>query len=550
VNLEHAAVAWMRRPPAKFYPSSPEYDRAVAGVRALANRPPVWVPAMAVATVLYLVLELSFNARLLDVTGGQATAAQISSIEKWGRVISGLAFTLFVWGSFILPWAFPGKGRPSWGRVRLIGALVLSAALCMQQVYHHERSLVDRVVERSDGVQRRAAVQLQTLSAAILSGSAAVEGVDLDAGQLARPEGKTFLAMFPFVALSVPGLQSRTDAVIAEAIRRTMVSANGPEISYDEGFIPSVQALHTLYMAYETVASAYRTAVAGIPGQTAQAWNAYAPQLARLPKGPDGGIPRPYWTALQDQVRGTGVPVSAGWNPVDRAGFEATLAHRLQAETSSAYRTQLQRNLGTVLPSDLSWEAFAASVPMQERWHHLLGTPATVIGAISPTMGFEFYRERIWQPTLDAAVQARLQAVTAPSSDFADGGCQERLGRDAMEFLAVPPIALGFSLLGALFHLFKAANYLLRWRNPSLRWRKTRVALPVVALALAAFLSANTVSASQAFSILQSATASAHGPIGLPISLGVRWAVQAQPWFYPINETIRRTLMLGYGFGY
>lgn len=45
-----------------------------------------------------LVFELGFNACLLDVAVGSATHDEVDHIEKYGRIISGVALTLLFWG--------------------------------------------------------------------------------------------------------------------------------------------------------------------------------------------------------------------------------------------------------------------------------------------------------------------------------------------------------------------------------------------------------------------------------------------------------------------
>ena len=47
-------------------------------------------------TGLYLMFELAFNARLLDVVGGTATTEQVHNIEIFGKLLSGTAAALVV----------------------------------------------------------------------------------------------------------------------------------------------------------------------------------------------------------------------------------------------------------------------------------------------------------------------------------------------------------------------------------------------------------------------------------------------------------------------
>src|SRR3546814_6276142 len=57
---------------------------ASAPMRRPVTRPAPYVIAMALMTAAYLLFELGFNARLLDVVGGYATLDEIHAIEQWG----------------------------------------------------------------------------------------------------------------------------------------------------------------------------------------------------------------------------------------------------------------------------------------------------------------------------------------------------------------------------------------------------------------------------------------------------------------------------------
>ncbi|WP_291750922.1 hypothetical protein [Candidatus Sulfuricurvum sp. RIFRC-1] len=54
------------------------------------KNPLLWI------TLLYLIFELSFSARLLDVAGGVSSQNDIDGIETYGRMLSGIAAGLFL----------------------------------------------------------------------------------------------------------------------------------------------------------------------------------------------------------------------------------------------------------------------------------------------------------------------------------------------------------------------------------------------------------------------------------------------------------------------
>ena len=160
-----------------------------------------------------------------------------------------------------------------------------------------------------------------------------------------------------------------------------------------------------------------------------------------------------------------------------------------------------------------------------------------------------------------------MNGLLRPVADFADGGPSEEEGRRAMEALVVPPIALAFSLAGALVHIFKAANYLTLWLSRFLmyrlrgvtrtvrttafliRFRREALVLSALTLAVAPCFVSNRISTSQGFGWLLEHTAENLPWAGRPIAGGMRWAVQAQPYFYPVNEAVRTRLPLIGTFG-
>ena len=64
-------------------------EQAVQSQAANSGRKPPYLIALVGITLAYLLLECAFNARLLDVAGGQADSHAIEKVEFWGRIISG-----------------------------------------------------------------------------------------------------------------------------------------------------------------------------------------------------------------------------------------------------------------------------------------------------------------------------------------------------------------------------------------------------------------------------------------------------------------------------
>ena len=505
------------------------------------------VPFMALATLAYLAFELGFNARLLDVTGGSATEADVSAIEQNGRLLSGTAVVLAFWGMAVFPRAMPLQG-PRWRPAATLAALVVSAALVLPAVYWLERKLVDHVVDASTGERRRAAAHLAAVSAALLRGGAEITGLELPRERLREPAGKAFLSVFPFAALSTPDLGARTEAMVPQVVRRLAEDQlGGARGHYNDVFLHFAKELTDVYNKYADGSDRYAAALDGIPARQAQAWSDYARDLhARTGRAPEA-LPRAYWNEAASSVRSKGIQVPAGWAAGDRAGFEQAVAARIRQEASGAFRSASSEAAGAALPPNLQLAEFLAHPAIQDRWRRAIGAPAGA--ALNPRMTFEVYARDVYGPAIDRAVRDRVAVLLKPAASFADGGANVGEGRGAMEALAVPPIALAFSLVGALVHLFKASNYLGAWLLPRMRRRRTVLGVTMAVLVAAPFMLANPVTASPGFRWLEAHTRESLGTFGGPVSAALRWTIQAEPYFYPVNEAVRRFALLGQKFG-
>lgn len=533
----------------------------IAAMRSPRERPGYVIP-MAVMTACYLMFELGFNARLLDVTGGFATSTEIGTIERCGRLISGVAVTLAVWG--VLLRCCHEHGVALGGQV---AACMLTAAIFIGACFAGERSLIDRIVDHSGGGARRAALHLRTVSAAMLQGAATIEGIDLSAGELSSPEGKAFLSLFPFIALSTGDLTAKTERVLDDVLRWSAAKTLGPPAdAYNSAFIGSVRDLQARYNAYADGVDRYGRALSRIPGEQSAAWSRYEASLRQQMRTPYNVPPR-NWAQVGNSLRAEGIGVPSGWNPSDRGAFNVAIASRIGREAGAAFERESRSAAGAALPAGMQWKEFCAHPAIQAKWRSALGVPDGV--RLSPDMGFPAYRDTVYQPTVDRQVHERHDALLLPESAYADGGSHEDEGRSAMKSLVVPPFALTLSLAGALVHLFKSANYITRAASPGFGdgflgrglarlpfgWRTAKrgqaLLAAVALLALSAFFLPNRVSRSAAFSYFERQTVGNFGPaFGPAAATGSRWVVQAQPFFYPLNEAIRRHVLLGLGYGY
>lgn len=489
---------------------------------------PAYLPPLAFATLCYLAVEFAFNARVLDVMGGRSAPAEIVAVASWGRLVSGVALTLAVWGTFLLPRA----AARGWGWRRTVPALALSGAMCVGGAWVAEKEAVDWAVESSGGAARRTAAQMQVLSAAVQDGSAAIAGVDLSVESLARPEGKAFLAIFPFVAMSSQAVSSNPGDIMRQVFRAFAERRFGTaEQTYNDVFIPSVRALRDSFNRYVAAQRRLADDIAAVPVLERAAWAGLVAAQPTKERAPS-------------VAAALGAPVGAGWRAGDRRGFSDAFVAAARARAEAAYAEDVQDALRMRLAPGMGWEAFTALDEIQARWRTALGAPPG--SRLSPGMGFAAYEADVFEPAIDAVVHRDASPLVGDADAYGPGGDMEATGRAAMEWLLVPPIALALSLLGALVHVFKVSDFGLRLLVPGLRGRRLVAASAVLAIGLGVFLAPNRISASDAFAHCEERTRESFGAAA---ALTARWIVQAQPFFYPLGEAARRLALFGYEFG-
>ena len=123
---------------------------------------PAYVIPLAALTAAFLVVELAFAARLLDAVGGPISERQLTELAVWGWGLSGVALTLLVWGSFLLPRSY----RSEWSARRNRVVFVLSAIVCWETVYLVGPALTRTSGGSGDRIERQCAVQLRVLAMA------------------------------------------------------------------------------------------------------------------------------------------------------------------------------------------------------------------------------------------------------------------------------------------------------------------------------------------------------------------------------------------------
>jgi hypothetical protein len=492
---------------------------------------------MLVLTLIYLMVELGFNARLLDTVGGTATSEEIDAIERFGRIISGAALTLFVWGNVIRKTLETKEGF-----FRLLFKLSLSAILCCALMYVVQETIISTIVARSSEDTRSRAAILVPVTHLLTLEDVTMKGLDLTAEQYRTPEGKAFLATFALQALAVPELGTRMSKIGEAVFWRVAEESRGGYDKMYGHYRESVDQLDSQYRnQYLAGVRRYRDVIADSPRQQQYAWNGYVSNLARKRMRPNT-VPRYYFGRVRASVQES-VPVPNNWHPADQVTFNNAVHKKVVDAAQSAFESEAGG-----LPPNLSRGEFFAHNRIQEQWNS--GLKITPGIRLTPDWTRDEFVSQIEVIIGHDADRLRRERMASPEN-YRDGARLEKVGLDSVRALVVPPIALAFSLLGAFTHILKTVLWLLKlFVTPTRLVVISAVTLYMSAVLIIPLFLHNQVTTQPLFLKLQTYTIDHMGFEGLPVAAMTRWAVQMQHYFYPINEAVRLRVLGDARFGY
>ena len=512
------------------------------------------IPLLAV-TIPYLLLEMSFSARLLDLASGLASAEEVHAVERWGYALSGIALALAIVGAVICPLATRLRWNPAAGAFWILLATGGSLALTWTQ----EKALVDDLADRAPASLRQAAARLAVVGDALRRGQTQIAGLEgLDA-VLDRPEGKAYLALYAAVTLADPKVSERTRPWLEPSARQAIEARIGaPERLFDAAFIPSILAIRDAFKRYQKGSADYDKAIAGAEDEADRSWAEYLKRLKSRGYTP-GGVPSYGFNEVRQQVRSMGVPVPDAWVPTNKSLFRKTVLDGIRKRADAAWDTAIRDALGgsVSLPHGLDWAGFWAHAAVQKRWRGALLQDDTRHERVvlSPHYAFQDYKRRVYDPVVEDLLRDELKRLAAPANTYATDGGNGDYGHDAMRALLVPPVALTFSIAGMLLHLWKSCGYLTRLGASRLRlptvvaWPLPPMTASVIIFALVVIFDSRTtaITAAPGWTVAEANTAAAFGE---RYGRAARWLVQAESAVYPLNDAIRRTVFLGIEFGY
>ncbi|MDH0062633.1 hypothetical protein [Leclercia adecarboxylata] len=522
-------------------------------------------------TLTYLICELAFNSRLLDLVGSVSTADEVHNMERYGRTLTAIAAALLAL-QFSLMGLVRLKKKGVWLTAKASTALVLLICLITGTVtWHAVEWVIERQVTKSTGEFRQMSLLAQLYQHALIEGQQTLEGIPLDSGggqaqTWTSPSGKAFLATLPVLLSSSDRYRKLLERDAEQNLRDNISAREGGVRGYYELWLQARGEVHKQFVAYYNdemdISETVRL-------EQARAWQRYERSL-EAKRLKTWNVPRRYYVTVRKQVRGQGVPVTNDWSPSDRTGFNAAVA-KAARQKYLAQRTVVYK--GVTLPKRLDWGGFFRLDVIQKELREKLLLPANTLVREEYPLNDKLkqFALELHTPHLNEAVKQQLPELRAAVSSYSAGGSNEKLGEDAARAVIVPPIALIFSLVGALTHLAKllylvllplTATLLTRCPSRPVRFlNRHPLAFPValiVVLVVTFSLINNSITESVAYKNLKDGLAGAKITITdepLPLSGGavlrVMHAVSiGQSYSYPINQYLREHVLQGFDFGY
>ncbi|MDD2914975.1 MAG: hypothetical protein PHP70_06610 [Gallionella sp.] len=482
----------------------------------------------------YLVFELAFNARLLDLSGGMPTEEDLRGIEIFGRTISGVGLGLFVWG-------FAQRATQK----RWLSAAVC-IALCIPVAFVAQEWIVNRLVSGASPAKRQLATYLSLVSRATLMHAVTIDGLNLSGKDFDTPAGKTFVALFPVTGFASDATLAKLKQALPTLVQSMAASEMGePEEVFNDVYVPFANQWRKIYNEkYLPASEAAGMANGGADGVD-RAWNDYLNELdiKNINASSASEFVR---REVVERLQKTGVPVENDWRLNDYEGFAVALRNK-SAGSGDRFRKDVSDAIGfdSDLPPGLSWDGFSIhpDILRKAKAELQLRIPGAEIGeSFGLNLSLADFTRNFYKHNVEKATAEKLAQFSGDSGRFSSGGDASDIADKAMKAVIVPPVALGFSLAFGFLNALNLLAKVARLQGNIVLAAKAAATALLICVPLAV---GNTVSDSPVFASLSRNVAENYGQVP---AVGLRWLVNSEPMFYPVSNALRRHLLRDFRF--
>ena len=142
--------------------------------------------------VLYALLELSFNHRMLELTDVVLSNSDLDGVQFWGRIIAGFGLSML-----LLRWLDLRMAK-RWQ------AVLLSFALGMTLMWHFQKIVIDHLVDAAPVEEKKLSVYLLNIADLAAQGQLRIHGVPLGTENMSPSVREAVKTLFPAAALGTP----------------------------------------------------------------------------------------------------------------------------------------------------------------------------------------------------------------------------------------------------------------------------------------------------------------------------------------------------------
>ena len=224
----------------------------------------IWAIILLVAQLIYLLIELAFNARLVDSVMVSSTD-YFEHLSFIGRCISGVGFTLFIFSLI--------KFKPAIHWAKITVTCIVVAVITFPAVFYGQEKLINYFVDISTAEQRKHALYLALLKKGLANNAVVLKGVEYGQEDLDRAEVKTFISNIGFMVFFTPNyIQSvidNSDAILEHIARQQSDRQIKPAYS---AYLFMRSEIEKSMQAYNQANAAYLKELNNVPEQAEGIW--------------------------------------------------------------------------------------------------------------------------------------------------------------------------------------------------------------------------------------------------------------------------------------
>jgi hypothetical protein len=482
--------------------------------------------AMLAITGLYLTVEIPFSIYLVRVLGGTATESDIDTVEKFGRLLTGIAIALAYVGIRIYP-RYHGFGysfRASTRQALFRAIPIIALTYVGLHIYGEVRGMFSSGDARKEAFISNLAKR--TISEDGLTGVSA----SLDPSWLAFVSGMPAL-------INSDDLVSLSGQTLDELARREAIRTVGNAETARNAFSTELEV--SMDRAYNQFSEASNRARAAIDNREYTAEREWYDFRNRLRSYFGSKVPRPGSSGharVIKRMREDGLAVSDRFRLDDKASFISMVSKKVVREAAAEFAKGVDRNIGkgSRLTPDSTKAEFYGDPAVQRlvRERISLKLPTNLI--LTPDINLEQFMEGVYPAILKRAASEIFETANMSGASFTSQVNRET-GEAAFKAATLPSTALLLSLAGALFHIHKFSGYIMLIFGTVIRSRlcaskPSRHAFAAIAL-LFAVIGMRSAMPPHIETVLSKSEAGVYGQV-------VSGAISLQPGMFLIGDTM------------